>query len=484
MCQSSVRYDVFMHAGIYARISLDRDDTQLGVQRQLQDCTAEAKRRGWTVVDNYVDNDVSATRASSRPEYERLIQDIKNKRIGAFIVWDLDRLTRTPRELEDIIELAEKYGVKLANIGGDIDLSTPQGMMTARIKGTVARHESDQHSRRLRRSIEQRAAAGAPHGQIPYGFEREDYVTKDGVKSRRDVPHPVNAPIVVDLAERVLAGESLRSIVTSLNDRGIPSPKGKQWTSMQLKQVLRRPSAAGLQVLRGEIVGKSNSIPLYDEGTYYRLKALFDDPSRVTGIGSRSSHLLSSIARCGLCGGKMRRIPGRFQYMKRTGSTKRQPSLYSCNTCFKIGRKQSLVDAVVEGAVIGRLKQPDLISALAAGRPEEVMKARTEVADLEARLSLAADQFADGDITGAQMKRITQRLKPKISELQQKIATAEPKPGVAHLAGADAEARWEAASIDIKRSVVDMLMTVTILPTGPGRGDKPEAIQIEWKGSE
>src|SRR5699024_6928577 len=283
--------DIIMQAGIYARISLDRDDEKLGVQRQIEDCTAEAKRRGWTVVDTYVDNSVSATRSKTRPEYDRLIQDIKSGRITAFVVWDIDRLTRTPRELEDIIDLAEQYGVKLSNVGGDIDLSTPQGMMTARIKVTVARHESDQLSRRVKRSIEQRATAGRPHGQVPFGFQREDYTTEDGLKSRRDAPHPINGPLVVEAAERVLAGESLRSVVTSFNDRGIRSPRGKRWTSMSLRQVLLRPSAAGLQVLRGDIVGRTNAVPLYDEGTYHRLKALFEDPARVTGIGSKSTHL-------------------------------------------------------------------------------------------------------------------------------------------------------------------------------------------------
>src|SRR4051794_24469560 len=114
-------------AGIYARISSDEDGDRLGVTRQIKDCTAEPERRKWRIVDTYVDNDVSATRSKIRPEYRRMIADIQSGRLTALIVWDVDRLTRTPRELEDIIDLADHQGLSLASIGGEIDLSTPQG---------------------------------------------------------------------------------------------------------------------------------------------------------------------------------------------------------------------------------------------------------------------------------------------------------------------------------------------------------------------
>lgn len=467
-----------MDAGIYARISLDRDETKLGVQRQVEDCTAEAERRGWNVVRTYVDNDVSATRSKSRPEYERMVADIKSGIIKGFVVWDIDRLTRTPRELEDVIDLAKKYGIELANIGGDIDLSTPQGLMTARIKGSVARHEADQLSRRVKRKIEQKAADGEPHGMVPFGFQRERYTTEDGRESVRDVPHPEQAPLVKEAAERVLAGDSLRSIAASWDQRGIPAPRSAKWTAATIKQMLKRPSNAGLRTFRGEITGKSNSVPIFDEGTLTRLLALFSDPGRTTGaVGNAPKHLLSAIARCGRCGGKMRRIP------PSTAGKKRLKAAYGCSECYKIRRKQELVDAVVTGAVIGRLQRPDLLAALSAGDPEKVSEARDQLSTLEARLAVAADQFADGDISGDQLKRITERLKPQVQAAKQTIGAASPQAGIAALAGEQAAERWEAASIDVKRTVIDTLMTVTIMPATPGAADNPELIQIEWKTS-
>lgn len=136
--------------GIYARISQD-DGSALGVARQIQDFTAEAERRGWPVPEVFSDNDVSGTRSKARPQYERLLSGIEAGAIDAVIVFDIDRLTRTPSELEHFINLANLHGVALASVGGEIDLATPQGRLTARIKGSVARHEGEQMSRRLKR---------------------------------------------------------------------------------------------------------------------------------------------------------------------------------------------------------------------------------------------------------------------------------------------------------------------------------------------
>ncbi len=62
--------------------------------------------------------------------------------------------------------LAERHGVALASVGGEIDLATPQGRLTARIKGNVAKHESEQLARRVRATSAERAETGQPHGRI------------------------------------------------------------------------------------------------------------------------------------------------------------------------------------------------------------------------------------------------------------------------------------------------------------------------------
>jgi DNA invertase Pin-like site-specific DNA recombinase len=164
-------------AAIYARISSDPDGTRLGVERQIEDCQALAASLGWPVGEVYVDNDVSAWSGRRRPEYERLCEDIKAGSVDALVVWHPDRLHRSPRELEDFIDLCDAAG--LADIrtvrAGDVDLSTPNGRMVARLGGVIARGESDKAADRLRRKHAELASKGkvSGGGTRPYGYTQD-----------------------------------------------------------------------------------------------------------------------------------------------------------------------------------------------------------------------------------------------------------------------------------------------------------------------
>ena len=74
-------------AGIYARISSDREGDGLAVGRQLEDCRALAGQRGWRVVEQYVDQDLSAYSGKTRPGYRRLLADIGAGSIDAVVVY-------------------------------------------------------------------------------------------------------------------------------------------------------------------------------------------------------------------------------------------------------------------------------------------------------------------------------------------------------------------------------------------------------------
>ena len=164
-----------IRAGIYARISSDREGDNLAVSRQLADCDQLATAKGWQVAERYVDADISAYSRKRRPEYERMLEEIEAGVVEAIVVYHADRLTRHPRELEDFIDLCQRYGTKLATVTGDIDLSTHDGQLIARIHGAVAKKESDDKSRRLVRKHEELAVAGrlSGGGTRPFGFESD-----------------------------------------------------------------------------------------------------------------------------------------------------------------------------------------------------------------------------------------------------------------------------------------------------------------------
>ena len=109
----------------------------LAIDRQREDCENLAQFRRRDVIETYVDQSKSATdRTAMRPDYDRMVADYLLGRFDAIICYDLDRLTRQPRQLEDWIDAAELRGLALVTANGDADLSTHQGRCGAGRDGT------------------------------------------------------------------------------------------------------------------------------------------------------------------------------------------------------------------------------------------------------------------------------------------------------------------------------------------------------------
>jgi site-specific DNA recombinase len=163
-----------IRAAIYARISDDRAGKGLGVKRQVEDCERLIAERGWSVVERYVDNDTSAYRGNSRPNYDAMMRDLADGRLDAIVVYHQDRLTRTPSEFESFLSACTAAGMsKFTTVTGFADLGQSDGVLVARIQAAVAANESDAKSRRIRRKNDERAASGLPHksGERPFGYE-------------------------------------------------------------------------------------------------------------------------------------------------------------------------------------------------------------------------------------------------------------------------------------------------------------------------
>ncbi|HEY8111252.1 MAG TPA: recombinase family protein, partial [Actinomycetes bacterium] len=293
-------------AGIYVRISQDRAGAGLGVQRQETDCRALAERKGWEVAGVYPDNDVSAYSGKPRPEWERLNADVRAGAIDAIVCWHVDRLTRSPRELEDVIDLADRLGLGLATVTGEIDLATPTGRMVARMMGAAARHEAEHKAERQARQHRQAAEAGkvSGGGTRPFGYA-EDRVT---------VVEP-EAEIIRECARRVLVGEGLTSVCRDLAVRDVRTPTGNRWRRNTLRQLLAsarisgrrehtsRSSWSGTRPLLGEITKEAVWPAIITPVESDRLRAILSSPDRrKVGAVTGRRYLLSGILRCGKCG--------------------------------------------------------------------------------------------------------------------------------------------------------------------------------------
>ncbi|MBM0238435.1 recombinase family protein [Micromonospora sp. ATA32] len=457
-----------VRAGIYARISDDREGHGLGVSRQEADCRKLAESRGWTVTATYVDNDVSATSRRKRPEYERMLDAIQAGDISAVICWDVDRLTRRPAELEVFIGLAERYGVHLASVGGEIDLATPQGRLTARIKGSVARHEAEQLQRRIKRKVEELAADGkiANGGPRPFGYRRIYVGEGNRRKIVRDDIEPAEAAIVRECADRALAGDSLRSIVGDLNTRGVPTSTGGVWTQQALRWMLRSGRIAGLREHKDVVVGKAVWPAIITEDQHKLLRTLLDAKERPPGSRVRL-HYLTGFVYCSDCGErgiKMAVVPqhGKLKYRcppKQEGG---------CN-----GRIIGLADLVgmVDAYMVGRLSDPQTLRDLAAREAAEDIRAAELLDRIEAderRLMLLTADMEDGDEDELPEVLVTVRkVRRRLRDAREEYARLSGSPEVARFDLPDLAVRWKELHIDTKRMLLRMF--VDRITVGPAR---------------
>ena len=119
------------------------------------------------MADEYVDNDVSAYSGKRRPEYERMLADVRDGLRDAVIVYNMDRLTRRPIELEEFTAVCEAAGLRqVVTATSDVDLGTDDGLFMARITAAVAAKESARKSARVRRKMQQNAELGVPGHEV------------------------------------------------------------------------------------------------------------------------------------------------------------------------------------------------------------------------------------------------------------------------------------------------------------------------------
>ncbi|WP_036450063.1 recombinase family protein [Mycobacterium marinum] len=461
-----------MRAGVYLRISEDRSGERLGAARQREDCLALCRAKVWTPTE-YLDNDTSATNGKPRPAYERMLADIRDGRIKAVVAWDLDRLHRRPIELEGFMALADEKHLALATVSGDVDLSTAQGRLVARLKGSVAAHETEHKVARQRRAGRQKAATGAPNWSRAFGY-------LDGTHQ----PDPAIAPLVKQAYAAILSGASLGDVCRMWNDAGALTVGGHMWRPAEVSKFLRKPRNAGLRTYghtygpatRDAVVAKGDWPPLVDEETFWAAQAALDATGRSPGRKSVRRHLLTGMLRCGRCNdGYLAGIPDA-----------RKKLTYRCKNCLSLSIRAEHVEPLLYELVAGRLAMPDAVNLLRAEQHDtaEAEKLRTERATLLARLDEIADERADGLLTGKQAQRATDRIQENLAKIearqqdQERLRVFDGIP----LGTAEVAEKIARLSPDRFRAVLDVLMAPVVMPVGKsGKIFNPDRVKPNWR---
>lgn len=455
-----------LRAAIYARQSLDRTGEGMAVSRQLKECRDLAGRNEWRVVEEFVDNDVSATARKARPEWTRLLRDLDAGKFDVLVCWHTDRLYRRLRDLVDLVEIAESRALRIASVrAADLDLSTPAGRMLAGMLGHAQRYEVEQKSaRQVSANLQARKAGRMPWTRRPYGY--------DLVEGKITVV-PAEADELRAAAKLALDGASLASIARDLDGRGVTTSLGGQWSVNALKRLLVNPRHAGLVTYRGDLTGEGAWEPIFDMATHEQLVATLTDPERRTATGTRVKHLLSGLVLCGRCGGPLFASP--YQ-----GKAERY-LVYRCRTPH-LTRRADYVDEVVTEVVLARLSRPDALGVLAPDVGGDASQLAEEFARVRTRLDGLGDLYAEGALTAAGLRDASAKLKARLTDLQQRLSSVGGHEQVVALAtSGDLRGRWAALPLRHKRSVIAALVVVTVLPVTRGARFAPEQVAIEWR---
>lgn len=450
------KYTHGMRAAVYLRQSLDRTGEALAVARQRKDCLKLCEQHGWEPVE-YIDNDTSASTGKRRPAYEKMLTDILDGRVGAVVAWDLDRLHRRPIELEAFMALADEKHLALATVSGDVDLSTAQGRLMARLKGNVAAHEVEHKAARQRVAARQKAERGLPQWTRAFGYLGDTHQ-----------PDPVTAPLVKEAYAAVLAGASLNDVCRLWNGAGALTLNGKMWTPPQVSNFLRKARNAGLRSHTDtktnvtEIVGKGTWPALVDEDTWRAAQAVLNAAGRAPGRKTVRRHKLTGALQCGKCG---HHLSG-MQTMQKTIT-------YRCKACLGVSIAAAEIEPFLLKLIGRRLALPDAVDLLRADLHDsaEAERLRTEANTLLARLDEIADERADGLLTGAQAQRATERINGKLAAIerqqqdQERLRVFDGIP-IGRPEAVDAVKRL---SDDRLRAVIDVLAApIVIEPVGKG----------------
>ncbi|MDD3393736.1 MAG: recombinase family protein [Anaerotignum sp.] len=227
-----------MFEAIYARQSVDKKDS-ISIETQIELCKNETKNPDNVKI--YVDKGYSGSNIN-RPDFQKLLSDIKAGIISKVIIYRLDRMSRSLLDFSKLIELFGKYGVEFQSTQEKFDTSTPIGKAMLSITMVFAQLERETIQVRIKDNYYSRVQKGHNMGgTIPFGFQKA-MLTVDQKNVKTLMVDSEKAPIIESVFSKYAEqGYSLGEIARDLNKMGILSPKGSAWDSCKISRLLRNP---------------------------------------------------------------------------------------------------------------------------------------------------------------------------------------------------------------------------------------------------
>lgn len=287
-----------MRCGVYVRVSTDdQRDNGYSIDSQLRMIKEYCEKNDYDIVDVYNDAGHSG-KDLMRPEMQRLLKDIKSKKIDKLIAIKVDRLTRNNYDGFWLLNYCEEHDVKIELILEPYDVSTANGEMIFGMNLVFGQRERKEIGARTKRAMEEMALEKVHPSKAPYGYIRNKETGHLEVE-------PIEAQIVKEIFELCKKGHSTRNIATIMKDNNAYLKQGK-WKADRVYKILTNSIYIGIfeygkykrkpqDVLRVEDYCE----PIIDINTWNTTRANLEK-NKHPNYGEHI-HLFAGLVKCPMC---------------------------------------------------------------------------------------------------------------------------------------------------------------------------------------
>ena len=275
-------------AALYIRVSTDAQyEEGYSVEAQKQKLEQYCKLKDITDYEFYIDGGWSGSNID-RPEIKRMIDEIVGGKVGAVIVYKLDRLSRSQKDTIFLLEeVFNPHDCSFISLNENFDTTTPYGKAMIGILSVFAQLERENIRERTRMGMHERVRSGCwmGGGKVPFGYNYD--ANKDILVPNE---HAEDVRQIIDLYLQGYSTTQLAKMFEVSCDR-------------QITNILDRVTYLGKISFNGEIIDGLHE-PIIDEHTWNLVRE--ERRKRSTKGIVTSSYLLTGLIYCGKCGARMR----------------------------------------------------------------------------------------------------------------------------------------------------------------------------------
>ncbi|UJV42009.1 recombinase family protein [Streptomyces sp. AMCC400023] len=506
---TGVRFEAMLYgrnsSNEFAGIAGARDS----VDDQLDTGRALCSTREWPIIREFIDSDLSASRHAKkvRGDFEDLIATLINDPApeGVRRIVVAYEASRYYRDLDAYLRLRKACmasNTLLCYNNQVYDLSRRDDRKATALHAIDAEDEADAIQARNARTVATEAAAGKPHGRLPFGYTREYAVVGGRHRCIRQHEHPVQGPIVLAAFEHVDGGKSLSSLLRWMNSEPKAArPDGKPWSPRTIRILLTNRSYLGERVHKDRTL-KGAWEPIRGLHTpqgramFNRVAVLLADPARRTQRGTEVSHLLTYLALCGECGDHA------MLCSQTVANRQGRPNL-ACEPKRDVAMAEGVVNAVVEEAVIRWFSNKDVARAALVPNGDDLGERMASVQRLinayEEQLAEArelADTFNPETgrmrMSAGSLASLEERLEPKLEAERVKLRgmTGVSPLVIRMLNSKDPDVEWNGRpaagdtpevpglALDQKREIIRKVVTVRLYKASKRGSTRPDLERI------